>query len=190
MCNVNIDSEFCVEVIISFIEFEQFKQYIIESETDYVCNQKLYQLTEIIPESFIITNANKYKSIKHLLQNHYNISRNNEPFISELISSYKDKHSNKTELQQLQHLKYLKICHEFYIKYIEIGSEFEINIDYNTRNELTNKLNNFDEWILLNTNTNDISLLFQNSQKIMCNFLYNSFFRFKSSNALKLYLNK
>ena len=74
------------------------------------------------------------------------------------------------------------ISYQLYQKYAAIGSEWEINISYETRGRLTAKLHNFNEWMSAkkkNIQMWELAQLFEDSKHEMYRLLRHSFARFK-----------
>ena len=166
---IHIYSEFCAEILISFIEFEQFKRFVIESEGVTINDtHSLHDLCTVIPESSIILNNKHHSRLDDLLQK---------------TVSYKDlgKYEIVLKGKNIKDIIYKKICWELYNKYIKMGSEFEINIDYRTRQSFIENMSNFEKWVTTETSINEYITLFDDCQKQMIQFLNNTYSRFKNS---------
>ena len=73
-----------------------------------------------------------------------------------------------------------------YYKYISIGAEFEINIDYGTRNKLMQQMHDINIWLLNEEiNLNDLCVLFDNCIHQMYQFCKFSMGRFKQSDQFE-----
>eukprot|EP01084_Bolivina_argentea_P018442 34335_1 len=122
-------SEFSHEILMSYIEMQQYKMHVINvtgldvnsiKDFDFK-EQHNIVLPESVPKSDIVYNEeNKFN---------YNV------------------------LQILKHKAY-----GLYIKYIRIGSQFEINLSYRQRVELTNLMEDYDLWMNDNGSVNEMEL--------------------------------
>ena len=73
-----------------------------------------------------------------------------------------------------------------YYKYVAIGSEFEINIDYGTRNKLVSQINDINQWLCdENVDLEELSVLFDNCIHQMYQFCKFSMGRFKQSDGFE-----
>ena len=73
-----------------------------------------------------------------------------------------------------------------YYKYIAVGAEFEINIDYGTRNKLIQQMHDINKWLLNEEiNLHDLSIVFDNCIHQMYQFCKFSMGRFKQSDEFE-----
>eukprot|EP01084_Bolivina_argentea_P041032 75716_1 len=70
-------------------------------------------------------------------------------------------------------------AHKIYNKYVKVGSEFEINISAEQRNEMKNILDNLNQLMNYNVKYNDMYLIFEESKKEMLILLNSSLMRLK-----------
>ena len=88
------------------------------------------------------------------------------------------------------------IAHELYKKYVAIGSEWEINISFQTRGDLTAKLHHLEPW--MSTKNQGIQMwemvmLFEDSKNEMYRLMRHSFARFRRHDnfeKLRVYFNE
>ena len=73
-------------------------------------------------------------------------------------------------------------AHKLYNKYIAVGSEFEINISSNERNNLRNILSNLESLLSYNINITDLMKLFESCKNEMIALQSHSLYRFKYTN--------
>ena len=117
----HLNEEFSLEIILSFIEFVQFRQYLSEISVKYnhvdpeqIGNMEtLYSFSSSIPRSSIIYD---HKSIPYQNRN-------------DLIKFFKE------------------IAYKLYEKYIVVSTEFEINISHQLRHWFQRQMNNKKLWI-------------------------------------------
>ena len=130
----HLNEEFSLEIMLSFIEFLQFRQYLaiisikykyINQEMIYYINEYKLPQTQIIPKSTIVYNENLNDSI----------CRNEQ----ELIKFFKE------------------IAYQLYKKYIIANAELQINISHELNKKFWKQMNNKMVW--LNTKFDNDGLL-------------------------------
>ena len=174
LCNENsidllmqhLGREFSMECLLSLIEFIQFEEYVYE----HIQNDKKLEM-DFSKESTMIRNNHKIYLPDSIPK-------------SSIVFSNDD--TNKSWIENAKHKCYLIFC-----KYINIESEYEINIAWRLRQKLIRILGNetnlisdesINEFILLN--------IFSRCGKEMINLMNGSFSRFKDTpNFQSLLLN-
>ena len=156
-------NRFSMEILLSFIEFNQFQKYLIDnSDIDDSSKESL-----------------------ELIQFPSNIP------LSEIIESQQTEHHDNHGDNQLSVFKVK--AHELFKKYIKPGAEFEINIKSDTRNKGYRLMNDLTEFLDYNVNVNDLLTYFGSCKEEMHRLLLYSFTRFKSSkefNEIEQIFNK
>ena len=138
--------------MLSFIEMSQFQNYLIENDNEQ----------RISPDVIA----------KIRLGNDMEFAKNIP--ISEIVErEFKCKNDG-----QMSKLK-MKV-YQIYKKYIEVGSEFEINISSLQRSELK-YIANLSSFLQLNINMDDLVMVFQDCKETMRLLLMYSLARFKST---------
>ena len=155
----HLSNEFSVELLLSFIEFKQFKQ-LMESDEDFmneidVETESLVNdtLCSKLPKSFIVFEA----------------------------------HNDK----QVNVYKYLWIARDLFGKYVDYSSEFEINISYQQRRQITAFIHEMaynDACILLNQAENLCRLytLYDQACDTIYSLMSHSHLRFAKSNQTNI----
>eukprot|EP01083_Nonionella_stella_P188681 696023_1 len=72
-----------------------------------------------------------------------------------------------------------RIAHKLFLKYIETGSAYEINISYRHRLTLEAMMCNYDAWMVMEVAPKDLISLFQQSKEEIFRYLEFSFSRFR-----------
>ena len=183
---VHLMKEFSIECVLSFIEFQQFQKYILNikefgislntMDHDTLKSLKMYDLAKCIPESFIVYNINK----------EHNIQTMNFRLYEEMIG---DIDNDKNEMLTRRIFEIKTISYRLYKKYIETGSEFEINISYVSRIEFEKLMRNYYVWIMDEQSVIDLLLIFQDIKLEMLLLLRHSFNRFIHSDEFRQLLN-
>eukprot|EP01083_Nonionella_stella_P222693 794389_1 len=166
----HLSREFSMECLLAMIEFIQLQQYILLHMQQYknfyykqFGNLKIKNNVELprgIPRSTIIYGDNE-----------------------ELVDKYLNNVNGRIiSIMEREQVRVRLISYQLYKKYAAIGSEWEINISYETRGRLTAKLHNFNEW--MSTNKSNVQMwqlvqLFEDSKHEMYRLLRHSFARFK-----------
>ena len=98
-----------------------------------------------------------------------------------VIAEYKSMNAEELYSKKLELImKYREIAYELWIKYIKVGAEYEINIDFTTRKRFAKLMNNKQEWLNnKDFNEKELHLLFYPCTQRMFTFLSNSFTRFR-----------
>ena len=73
---------------------------------------------------------------------------------SSIITQYK----GNNEMSDIVKLKYM--VYDLYVKYVKIGSPFEINISYRVRNALVRLIDNRDAWINIHIDVDKLQNIF------------------------------
>ena len=131
----------------------------------------------------------KKKIINTKKQNHENDVSGNIGLI-ERSGSLKNRNNKKSVIlnrSEGELIEEWKIrAYMLYYKYIAIGAEYEINIDYGTRNRLMLQMNNINQWLKdEEINLNDLNILFDNCIHQMFQFCKFSMGRFKNSDQFE-----
>ena len=178
--------EFSTEVIISFIEFQQFQQYMMSiHEFDgelgtmrdaFVAEYRIYELNKEVPLSWIVYNSQDPHGV-------------NDRLLEEL-SSKLNEDGDKSREYMVQLLIVKNIAYKLYIKYLKSGSEFEINISAMAREEFEDMMDNYLEWIMLNQSSMDLLDLFQETKLEMLMLLDYSYLRFIKSEEFELLMQQ
>ena len=118
----HINQEFSLEIMLSFIEFVQFRQFLkeIAIKYNYVDSEQIggvesFRFSSTVPKSSIV-------------YDHKGIPCEDR---DELVKFFKE------------------IAYELYEKYIVVGTEFEINISYQLRQWFWKRMNNKTMWLNL-----------------------------------------
>ena len=149
-------NRFSVECLLSFIEINQFQQYIINNLKDGEIDKEeleqllIWQFPKNIPLSSIIPQTKHKKT-----------NKNEAETEEDIVSIYKE------------------CALKLFNKYIKTGAQFEINISFVDRERLYNLLNDLNRLKELNMNTRDLLLLFEPSKRTMQKLLGFSLTRFK-----------
>ena len=149
-------NEYCLECVLSVIEFVQFKQKIYENldeEQKEKCNTENMEKMDILPQS--------------CPQSDIVFGRNGDNF--KLISR------------------------DLFVKYIEIGSEWEINISYSARNKYIHLMDDEDIWLNEMNEYNDLMILYELFDECimeMISLMKSAFSRFKQEDKFLLLQSK
>ena len=145
-----------MEILLSLIEIQQFQQYTMNKMDDEETKQSL---------------QNKIRFITF-------------PDYVPLSEILEEKQINNDDEDIMKKCKFA--AHKIYNKYIEIGSEYEINISHQQREPLTSILCNLQTLNNLNNiNLNDLCLLFEESKNEMVLLLIFSMKRFMNHSNFK-----
>ena len=100
-----------------------------------------------------------------------------------IFSQYLMTCTNGHDRDQLSWMIETKLrSYKLYKKYIALGSEYEINVSYRTRQELIDKMDNLDEYIKQDSiDESELILMFKQSFHEMIHLIHGSFSRFKTS---------
>ena len=157
--------EFSMECLLSLIEFTQFKKHAIEA---LMVDPKEFEHDEIIvfPESVPLSDI-VYGKVNELDSCHIRVETNSNETSEET--------SQGTDVRELIKEK----AHELYCKYVEMASEFEINISYKIRAGMMKTFSDCDKW--MNNEMKDIELIrvFDTCIEEMIKLLNSSMHRFK-----------
>ena len=142
---VHLSKEYSMEILLSYIELNQFQSYLIEnikSELEQVSMDIIDVVTfpDNIPQSEIIYGEKELILVDTISGNH-----KDDPFL------------DNAKIK----------AHRLYKKYIKQGSEFEINISSTERLRLTNLLGDLDVLLSCNVQLKDLLLIFENCKQEM-----------------------
>ena len=98
-----------------------------------------------------------------------------------------DDSGNNKDSKNGDWIKCTKIkCYLLYCKYLRVGSEYELNIGWKTRQNLSQLLDNKEKWMANETiDEKTLLLIFNSSAREMINLINGSFTRFKSNPKFK-----
>lgn len=151
---VHLSKEYSMEILLSFIEMNQYQQHIAEQMKHEISdNINLFNFADNIPKSEIIRFQGKTDDIVMVI----------------------DTDGEDTFLDNAK----IK-AHKLFNKYIKQGSEFEINISSQERRKLSNLLHELDVLLSHNINLQELLLLFEPCKKQMKLLLQWSLTRFKT----------
>lgn len=110
-----------------------------------------------------------------------NSSDDSEQTEDSLVALYRSMDAQELYAKKMELIKkYREIAYELYLKYVRIGAEFEINVDYATRKRFQKLMGNKQEWINNeHFNEKELQSLFHGCIQRMFTFLSNSFTRFR-----------
>ena len=152
----HLNHEFCLECLLAFIEMMQFKQYFDEI---YFGNVNDHIIVEDIDIKFDFGKNHLKSSIVYDTKN----------------VNFEDDDNDK-----IKHFK--MIAHALFEKYINPGSEMEINISGISRSEYEILMQNKQEWIdNVDISPNDLLILFDDTCLEMFQLMDQSLTRFKRS---------
>ncbi len=176
----HLSREFSMECLLAMIEFMELQQYILLHMQQYknfyykqysnLTMKNNVSLPRGIPRSSIVYGDNE-----------------------ELVEKYLDNRSGRIiSVMEREQVRVRLISYQLYKKYVAIGSEWEINISYETRGRLTAKLHNFNVW--MSSNNAHIQMwqlvqLFEDSKHEMYRLLRHSFARFKRGEGFEKITN-
>ena len=161
----HLGREFSIECLLSLIEFIQFQNYVyqhlmintrnnknIEIEKQLICKEYKIDLPNSIPMSSIVNLKLKFETIdnNNVIDDNDNNNNNNKNISirSINITDLNDKNMSDNWLINAK----IK-CYLLYCKYVALGSHYEINVSYRTRDKLINKMNNYNQWLNDNCNS-------------------------------------
>ena len=139
-----------MECLLSFIEMSQYQNYLIENDTENRLTEDEINMVKSENQIGFATNI----PISEIIQWEFN-SKDSDQMFAFKMKAYK-----------------------LYKKYIEVDSEFEINISSSERAKFA-YIANLSSFLKLNTNIKDLLLLFEESKKQMKLLLMYSLTRFK-----------
>ena len=178
--------EFSAEVIISFIEFQQYQVFMMgihefsgelgTVQDDFHSEYKIYELNKEVPLSWIVYNS----------QDRYVV---NDKLLKEL-SSKLNENGQRSRNYMVQLLTVKNIAYKLYMKYVKTGSEFEVNISAMARDQFEEMMDNYIEWIMLDQSIMDLLDLFQEIKLEMLMLLGFSYGRFIKSEEFELLLHE
>eukprot|EP01084_Bolivina_argentea_P252157 423187_1 len=190
----HLAKEFSMECLLCFTEIIQFKclmlqrLQIIDSETnlmkdvksiffDFFCTEPC-PLTNTLPISLINQQFEQY------LSNQINVNLslwvNQEVEQPNNSPTYKPNESKSQLMDQSKTIALL-----LYRKYIQEGSELEVNISYETRSKLSNVLYDKVFWFQSNITLIELFCLYDKVATTMFTLMDNSYIRFKSKPDFK-----
>ena len=149
--------EYCLECVLSVIEFVQFKTKIyqnLDEEQKEKCDTENMGKMDILPESCPQ---------------------------SDIVYGRDDDDNFRL------------MARDLYLKYIKIGSEWEINISYSARNKYIRLMDNDDKWLVEMNEYNDLVMLyelFDGCIMEMISLMKSAFSRFKHEDKFLLYQSK
>merc|ERR1712228_190425 len=175
----HLSRECSEECLISFIEFNQFQQYVEEhmkngTETD----QTSAMFKEVLNDfrHYVQESIDKMELIDF---------PSNVP-ISEIIEQKEEMKEDANESDDDGFMVGAKLkARKLFEKYIKIGSKFEINISSHNRGALYHVLDNEDGLMSLNMNCSDLLLLLEPSKNEMSALLGYSLTRFRFSDEFE-----
>ena len=142
----HLSKEYSTEILLSLIEFYSYKNYILllfdlndeKIKTHKLDNEIKTDIIETHNKQWYIKDNNELKEIYDNNDNDNDKNNNNELIVTAKCKAY-----------------------DIYKKYVETGSEYEINIPSQMRDNVKNKLQPFIKWIKdENTNPLDLAKLF------------------------------
>lgn len=153
---LHLSKEYSMEVLLAYIEFNQFQRYIAEqmNRNEIPTDIDFIKFPANIPQSEII--EGKKDEIVMIID----------------TDGDEDRFISRAKIK----------AHKLYVKYIKSGSEFEINISSSERNNLSNLLNNLAVLLACNVNLRDLIFLFDECKEQMKLLLSFSLSRFKDMN--------
>eukprot|EP01083_Nonionella_stella_P059401 155404_1 len=166
----HLGKEFSMECLLAMIEFIQVQQYVLMHMQTY----KNYYYKQF-PNLKIKNNVSLPKGIPRSTI----VYGNNDDLVEKYLFNDGGRIISIMEREQV---RVRLICYQLYKKYAAIGSEWEINISYETRGRLTARLHNFNEWMSVkqkNVQMWELAELFEDSKHEMYRLLRHSFARFK-----------
>ena len=156
---VHLSKEYSMEVLLSYIEFIQFQKYVTDRLQDEKLRSEVLDKTKLTDFEFPA----------------------NIP-LSEIIESEQQiviDVSDSVDVNDML-LNEAKIkAHKLYNKYIDTGSEFEINISAVERQKMSDLLSELDDLLTSNINLKDLILSFEDCKQEMKMLLGFSMIRFK-----------
>ena len=98
-----------------------------------------------------------------------------------VIAEYRRLNAEDLRAKKVELVKaYRAISYQLWVKYVRVGAEFEINIDYSTRKRFAKMMGNKERWMENDSfNEKELFVLFRPCIQRMFTFLSNSFTRFK-----------
>ena len=152
---VHLSKEYSMEILLSFIEFNQFQKYIrTQMERNGIEIPDGIELSEFpanVPKSQIVEGTA-------------------DDIVMIIDSNKDDTFIDNAKIK----------AHQLYQKYVKPGSEFEINISFQERNKLSNLLDKLDVLLSCNVNLTDLLSLFEECKGEMKLLLQWSLTRFKN----------
>eukprot|EP01084_Bolivina_argentea_P131667 232384_1 len=158
----HLAKEFSMECLLCFVETIQYK-FAFKKRCDLI-NCELIDddmdvsqppMAEAAPMSFIVKTG------------------------FDCISKYKQNDDPATVIKESKN-----VCLKLFQKYIDIGSELEVNISYETRTRLKNKsLSNKSFFMEANTTANDLFKIFDDVSTEMFRLMHGAYVRFKTKTS-------
>ena len=183
---VHLARELSTECLLSIIEFIQFQNYVFQQ------TRLLYNGNNDDNDDGDNDNHDELKNVlnemeRELLQTKCNIKLphtipNSDAFDQELFDVTHNDINDQTTLI----LNSKKIAYKIYQKYVQVGADYEINVQSKTRKTLMRKMDNFEDWIL-NDQVDLLTLfhLFEQCFAEMVALLSGCLGRFRTSPAFK-----
>ena len=175
-----LSKDYCVSNVLAFIELIQFQKYIdeyIKNHQDYIKthHNKLYEkciFPESIPKSIIVFGSNGY-----IEPNGYIESDDGETSQEEARAArYSRRFLRQAKLKAFQ----------LYDKYIKTDGDYKIDIEYNTKMNLDNWIENEYSWIHNNmVDIQDLLEIFQDAVQDLLEILCDSYQRFMKTNKYR-----
>lgn len=141
---------YSMECLLSFIEIKQYQNYLIENDTNNILTEEQINNVKLENEIGFASNIPMSEIVERSFE-----SKDADQMFSFKMKAYK-----------------------LYKKYIEVDSEFEINISSSERTKFA-FIANLSSFLKMNININDLLILFQESKKQMRLLLMYSLTRFK-----------
>jgi len=167
----HLSREFSMECLLSLIEFIQFQQYILLHMQQY--------------KNFYYKQFSNVSGMRNTVALPKGVPRSTiiDADREQLVEQYLHNESGRiVSVMEREQVRVRLIAYELYKKYVAIGSEWEINIAYETRGQLTARLHNFAQWMSAKQKSVQmwqLALLFEDSKHEMYKLLRHSFARFK-----------
>ena len=175
-------SEFSMECLLAFTEFEQYRSTchdVFGMELQSMGDMRNVILAENIPKSAIVYGDDGDINNENNNDHGKNIQKCNT------MMQFGINSDDKLSLFKLK-------AYRLYIKYIAVGSEFEINISYTERNRLMSMMDDQEKWMSKDTqiDINKLGNLFQNCCDQIYGLMNDSSIRFKSTKEFKKYATR
>ena len=191
----HLSREFSMECLLSLIEFIQFQIMIYNYISNQALKPKLFCVkTEIdlplsIPISGIVLDIDfgHEKKDSHFDDDkNENIDETNNDQIQQQASLSTSTTEDGLSLSKIWILDAKMKSIELYRKYVAVGSEYQINLSTRTRERLTDRMDNSNQWIQNQTVSKmELFYLFDKCCQEMFYLLQGSFARFKEDPQFK-----
>eukprot|EP01083_Nonionella_stella_P188682 696024_1 len=169
--------EFNMEVWISFVEFVRFQEHMIELFNLNPDDYYTYALCQSIPKATTIVNT----SVEAIAAQALKRSSSNR------FSGTYTEMDEKNEDESAQTTKIIcgkSVARKLFVKYIQTGSEYEINISFDQRNQFEKMMTDYNEWLSMQHTPENLALLFKDISSELFKLLQYSFGRFKENLCL------